>query len=141
MNYYKNNVYSLLHTIPSIPFLLILLIITLFVIGIYILKIELYDTNYFYGIKYKDHDYLEVVVPLEASEETLNYEYLEYNKEEIKINGISILTPETEQLYNNEYNIVSIKLNNYDDIPNDVIVKVKLLKNKQSIFKKIFVAK
>lgn len=138
MNYYKNNIFPLFYTIPSIPYFLLLLIFIIIVLVIFILKIELYDSNYFYAIKYKEEDYLSLVVPLETSEEILKYEYLEYDKKQLKINDISILTPKTEQLYKNEYNVVSIKLDDYDDIPNDVITKIKLLKNKQSIFKKLF---
>lgn len=141
MNYYKDNIHSIIHTIPTIPFLLIFLIIILFVVGICLLNIELYDSYSFYAIKYKDQDYLEVLAPLEASEDILKYEVLEIDKKQIDITNISLLTPKTEQIYNNAYNIASIKLSDYDDIPSDAIIKVKLLKNKQSLFKKIFIVK
>ncbi|MGM9834890.1 MAG: hypothetical protein ACI31M_03840 [Bacilli bacterium] len=137
MNYYKDNIYSIIHTIPNIPFLLIFLIIIFFVVGFYLLNIELYDSKYFYAIKYNDQDYLEVLAPLELSEDILKYEVLEIDKKQIDINTISLLTPKKEQIYNDVYNIASIKLSDYEDIPSETIIKVKLLKNKQSILKKI----
>lgn len=139
MNYYNNNMQSLINikdkNHPIIYFFIVFTIILLS----YLLTIPVYDNYdiYVYSEYQDDKLILNTNASCDNTNNLLEGEFIKYQNNKYIITNSYINTSLIEPSSNLAYNVISIKTNPIIDIKENTVVKVTLLKNKQRLIYKL----
>lgn len=139
MNYYNNNLDSLLFIKPKkfyLPFLVLLILIIIIIFGI---NIEVFDSYDIYVEPKIENNkiILSTNILLENTEKFLLNSKIEYKNKQYQINKSTISESKYDIQNNLAYSKLDFEIELNDDFQEHTLIKVKVLNNKQRLIYKI----